>query len=162
MASVMARSNRFAPPHGDQPPSPMRYSFAYHFDAGLYAAYLRDYAMARGVKRIEGTIVDVEQHPEDGFITAVNLRDGRRVDGDLFIDCSGFRGLLIEGVLKAGYDDWSAMLPCNSAQAVPCAKVRPLTPYTLSTAQERRLDLAHPAAAPHRQRPRVLQRLHDR
>jgi tryptophan halogenase len=111
------------------------YSYAYHFDAGLYAAYLRDYAMQRGVQRIEGMITNVEQHPETGFITAVNLRDGRRVEGDLFVDCSGFRGLLIEGVYKAGYDDWSAMLPCNSAQAVPCAKVDRLTPYTVSAAK---------------------------
>jgi hypothetical protein len=125
MATVMARNGRFLPP----------YSYAFHFDAGLYAAFLRDYAMQRGAQRIEGMITDVEQHPETGFITAVKLRDGRRVEGDLFIDCSGFRGLLIEGVYKAGYDDWSAMLPCNSAQAVPCAKVEKLTPYTTSTAK---------------------------
>ena len=134
MAAAMARKNRFVPPYGDQPAATNAYSYAFHFDAGLYAAYLRDYAMQRGVQRIEGTITEVEQHPETGFITAVKLGDGRRVEGDLFIDCSGFRGLLIEGVYQAGYDDWSAMLPCNSAQAVPCARVEPLTPYTTSTA----------------------------
>jgi hypothetical protein len=136
VATMMARSQRFVPPYGDQPAASNGFSYAFHFDAGLYAAYLRDYAMARGVGRIEGMITGVEQHPETGFITALNLRDGRRVEGDLFIDCSGFRGLLIEGVYKAGYDDWSAMLPCNSAQAVPCAKVEPLTPYTTSTARQ--------------------------
>jgi tryptophan halogenase len=134
-ATVMARSNRFMPPYGDQPAVTNSYSYAFHFDAGLYAAFLRDYAMARGVQRIEGIITEVEQHPETGFITALKLRDGRRVEGELFIDCSGFRGLLIEGVYKAGYDDWSDMLPCNSAQAVPCEKVEPLTPYTTSTAR---------------------------
>jgi hypothetical protein len=135
MATVMARNGRFLPPYGDRPAASNAYSYAFHFDAGLYAAYLRDYAMQRGVQRVEGMITDVEQHPETGFITAVKLRDGRRVEGDLFVDCSGFRGLLIEGVYKAGYDDWSAMLPCNSAQAVPCASVEKLTPYTTSTAK---------------------------
>jgi tryptophan halogenase len=135
VATVMARSHRFVPPYGDQPAATNAYSYAFHFDAGLYAAYLRDYAMQRGVQRIEGMITDVEQHPETGFITAVKLRDGRRVEGDLFIDCSGFRGLLIEGVYQAGYDDWSAMLPCNSALAVPSARAGQLTPYTTSTAK---------------------------
>ena len=135
MATVMARNQRFVPPYGDQPAPSNAYSHAFHFDAGLYAAFLREYAMARGAGRIEGMINEVEQHPETGFITAVKLRDGRRVEADLFIDCSGFRGLLIEGVYKAGYDDWSAMLPCNSAQAVPCARALPLTPYTTSTAR---------------------------
>src|SRR5439155_10558854 len=94
-ATVMARRNRFTPPSGDAPSAHNAYSFAYHFDAGLYAAYLRDYAMQRGAQRIEGTIVEVELRPEDGFVAAVKLRDGRRIGGDLFIDCSGFRALLI-------------------------------------------------------------------
>ena len=130
MATLMARNNRFAPPGDDAP-----YSYAFHFDAGLYAAYLREYAMRRGVQRIEATINEVELRADDGYIAAVKLNDGRRIDGDLFIDCSGFRGLLIEGALKAGYDDWSEQLPCNSALAVPCEKVAKLTPYTTSTAR---------------------------
>jgi tryptophan halogenase len=130
MATVMARNGRFTPPEAGDP-----YSYGYHFDAGLYAAYLREYAVARGVTRIEATINDVQLRADDGFIAAVMLNDGRRIDGDLFIDCSGFRGLLIEGALKAGYDDWSRYLPCNSALAVPCARVDKLTPYTMSTAQ---------------------------
>jgi len=134
-ATAMARNNRFMEPYGDQPAVTNAFSYAYHFDASLYAAYLRDYARERGVQRIEGKINEVEQHPETGFIMALKLEDGRRIEGDLFIDCSGFRGVLIEGVYKAGYDDWSAMLPCNSAQAVPCEKVEPLTPYTTSTAR---------------------------
>jgi hypothetical protein len=130
MATVMARNNRFAVPGENAP-----YSYAYQFDAGLYAVYLRDYAVQRGVQRIEATIEDVELRAEDGFIAAVKLRDGRRIDGDLFIDCSGFRGLLIEGALHAGYEDWSDYLPCNSAQAVPCEKQPNITPYTTASAK---------------------------
>jgi tryptophan halogenase len=135
MPSVMARENKFAMPANTQPGVTDAFSFGFQFDAGLYAAYLRDYATARGATRIEGMIVGVDQHPETGFVTGVRLRDGRTVEGDLFIDCSGFRGLLIEDTLKAGYEDWSAHLPCNSALAVPCARVEPLTPYTRSTAK---------------------------
>jgi tryptophan halogenase len=134
-ASVMARENKFTMPTNAQPGVTDAFSFGFQFDAGLYANYLRDYATARGATRIEGMIVGVDQHPETGFVTALRLRDGRTVDGDLFVDCSGFRGLLIEGTLKAGYDDWSEHLPCNSALAVPCARVEPLTPYTRSTAK---------------------------
>jgi tryptophan halogenase len=134
-ATVMARENRFMPPRGDAPSAANSYSYAYHFDAGLYAAYLREYAMRRGAQRIEGTVVDVELRATDGFIEALKLADGRRIEGDLFIDCSGFRGLLIEGALHAGYDDWSDLLPCDSALAVPSARAGALTPYTMSTAK---------------------------
>lgn len=136
LASIMARHNKFLPPSEDTPGLTDAYSYGFHFDAGLYASYLRDYAVARGAQRVEGMIVAVEQHPETGFVTAVKLRDGRRLEGDLFIDCSGFRGLLIEGALQAGYEDWSNYLPCNSALAVPCASAPQLTPFTRSTAQE--------------------------
>jgi len=134
--SLMARHNKFVPPHGAQPGVTDAYSYGYQFDASLYAAYLRDYAIARGARRIEGMITGVEQHPETGFVTSVVLRDGRRVEGDLFIDCSGFRGLLIEDTLKAGYEDWTHWLPCNSALAVPCERGEPLTPYTRVSAKQ--------------------------
>ena len=134
-SSVMARHMKFTPPQEGGPKSAHNaYAFAYQFDAWLYAGYLREYAMARGVQRELGMIVDVELRPEDGFVAAVRLADGRRIEGDLFIDCSGFRGLLIEGALKAGYEDWRHWLPCDRALAVSSERTAPLRPYTSSTA----------------------------
>jgi tryptophan halogenase len=132
----MARRNRFAPPATD-PSSPLStYSYAYQFDAGLYARYLREYAEARGVTRTEGRIREIELQQESGFAEAVILDDGRRIAADFFIDCSGFRGLVIEQAMQAGYDDWSHWLPCDRAIALPSASTDEFPPYTRATALE--------------------------
>lgn len=110
--------------------------FAYHFDASLLARFMRGECEARGVERIEGRIVSVEKNPANGFVEAVVLADGRRVGGDLFVDCSGMRALLIGDALGVGYEDWSRWLLCNRALAVPSECVSPLTPYTRSTAKK--------------------------
>lgn len=111
-------------------------NYAYHLDATAYARFLRRLSEAAGVVRIEGKIVEVQQHPDSGFIQALCLASGQLIEGDFFIDCSGFRGLLIEQTLHSGYEDWSHWLPCDSAQAVQTEAVTAPLPYTRSIAHE--------------------------
>jgi tryptophan 7-halogenase len=134
---VACHKNRFAFPDPRKPNSPLAdLDYAYQFDASLVARYLRRESEARGVTRVEGRIVETVQNAGTGFVEKVRLNDGREVDGDLFVDCSGMRALLIGDALGHGYEDWNHWLPCDRAQAVPCASVEPLTPYTRSTARK--------------------------
>lgn len=135
LAWLASKANRFAMPDRDPRTALSTLDYAYHFDAVEYGRYLRRIAESRGVTRTEGLVADVERSAKDGSVHALVLKDGRRVEGDFFIDCTGFRGLLIEGALKTGYDDWSHYLPCDRAIAVPCAHGGDFTPYTRSVAQ---------------------------
>ena len=113
-----------------------RMNYAYQLDSSLYAVFLRKLAQADGVRRIEGKIAEVQLDGGTGQIAALVLDDGQRIEGDLFLDCTGFRALLIEGALHTGYDDWSHNLPCDSAIAVQTESVRPPVPYTRAIAHD--------------------------
>jgi tryptophan halogenase len=134
MSTAAAMSGKFGRPTPGAKSLVNQIAYAYHFDAGLYAAFLRRMAESQGVQRIEGKVTKVQQHGESGDVRAVVLEDGTEVEGELFIDCSGFRGLLIEDTLGAGYEDWSHFLPMDRAIAVPSENIAPPAPFTRSTA----------------------------
>ncbi len=139
MAWALARAGRMTRPTTDPRSLRATFDYAYHFDAVGYAGFLRRYAEARGVTRVEGRIGDVELDGQTGFVKAVRLDDGRRIEAELFVDCSGFRSLLLEGAMGEPFEDWSHWLPCDRAVAMPCAHPAGTTnpaPFTRSTAQE--------------------------
>ena len=138
--TAAAYGNRFMRARNDIGASPLReIAYAYHFDAGLYARFLRGLAESRGVVRTEGKIVDVRLRSEDGYVESLVMENGEVIGGELFLDGSGFRALLIGQALGVAYDDWTHWLPCDRAVAVPCAfggdVAQQMTPYTRSTAR---------------------------
>jgi len=143
----LAKRGKFAQPH-PKPPSPLAdYQYAYHFDASLYAEFLKNFSLKLGVNHIDGKIDVVNLNKESGFIESLSLENGEIIDGELFIDCSGFKGLLIEQALQTGYDDWSEWLICDRAVALQTELEGGPTPYTRSIARENgwqwRIPLQH-------------------
>lgn len=136
-ANVMAAANRFVPPSTDPASLLSRINYAYQFDSTLFGPYLRTYAAAGGVRRTEGRVVSVERHGESGDVAALTLTDGRGIEGDLFVDCSGFRSLLLGDTLGEAWEDWSQWLPCDRAVALPCAAPPgPIEPLTRAIAMK--------------------------
>ena len=133
--AVLSKQGKFFKPFEAQNTPLARTFYALHLDSGLAGQYLRRFAENLGVKRTEGIVEQVSQQ-DNGFIKSVTLKNGKTISGDFFIDCSGFRGLLIEQTLKAGYDDWSNFLPCNRAVTVQTTNVGETAPYTVSKAKE--------------------------
>ena len=134
MSTMAARKARFGRPAPGAQSLVSQIAYAYHFDASLYAAFLRRLAERQGTRREEGRIVDVRRDGETGDVTSVRLENGAQIAAELFIDCSGFRGLLIEEALETGYEDWSHWLPMDRAIAVPTSNTGPPDPFTRSTA----------------------------
>ncbi|MCW1383758.1 tryptophan 7-halogenase [Novosphingobium sp. KCTC 2891] len=132
--ALSADAGKFAPTRGNDPVWDMPY--AYHFDSGLYGQFLRRYSENLGVVRTEGMVADVQRAAGIGDIMALVLRDGRTVSGDLFVDCSGSRGVLIQQHLGTGYEDWSHWLPCDRAMAVPSERFEHTLPFTRAIAHE--------------------------
>ena len=135
-AVMAARDNRFDFPPSGKNSINSTYAYAYHFDASLYGQYLRTIAEPRGVTRTEGKVSDAEQDAETGDIRALIMESGERIAGDFFIDCSGFRSLLLSGKLGVEWEDWSQWLPCDRAMPVPTERQGDLTPYTGVTAMK--------------------------
>lgn len=131
---LAAKAGKFAQINAKDPV--LELPFAYHFDATLYAKFLRRLSEEMGVTRVEGTIERVERFHDSGYIKSLNLNDNRKLEADLFIDCTGFKGLLIEEALGTGYDDWSHLLPCDSAIAVPSERHQKTSSFTRSIAHD--------------------------
>jgi tryptophan halogenase len=134
LAVKAAEANRFQPPLQDVSLA-SSYGYAYQFDATLFGPFMREFGMAGGVKRTEGKVMSVERDSESGDVMALVLESGERIEGDLFVDCSGFRSLLLGDTLDEDWEDWTHWLPCDRAAAMPCAHVSDeIEPYTTATA----------------------------
>lgn len=133
---VTAKNDKFQLPNTGNTELQRAFGYAYQFDATLYAKFLRRFSENNGVNRVEGKVVDVSQDSVSGDVNSVTLDNGQVIAADLFVDCSGFRGVLIEQALQSGYQDWSNWLPCDRAVAVPCESNGVLSPYTRATARE--------------------------
>ncbi len=134
---VAAEARRFERPGTDAGDPTTSFGYAYQFDATRFAPFLRRWAKARGARRTEGRVVGVERDAADGTVTAVTLADGTRIAGDLFVDCSGFRSLLLGQEMAEPWEDWSHWLPCDRAIAVPSISPQAATePFTRATASE--------------------------
>ncbi|UZJ45735.1 tryptophan 7-halogenase [Marinimicrobium sp. C6131] len=136
VAVQMARAGRFSQPDIDATSPLARYNYAYHFDASLYARFLQAYAEARGVVHRRANVAAVELNSDNGYVQALTLKEGGRISGDLFIDCSGFRSLILGQTLGVPFDSWADMLPCDRAVVVQTENTEGLTPYTRSIARE--------------------------
>jgi tryptophan halogenase len=134
LSSELARAGKFAVPKPGAGPGFLFFNYALHFDATMVARYLRSWSITSGVRHVEGRVVDVRLDGASGDVTSLQLDGGRSIQGDLFIDCSGFQGLLIEKALQTGYDDWTHWLPCDRAVAMPCESRSPPASYTRSIA----------------------------
>lgn len=136
VAVAAAKRHRFALPDGPADELAASFGYAYQFDATLFAPYLRRFAEAHGASRTEGRVLTVERHPETGDVRALVMESGARIEGDLFVDCSGFRSLLLGTAMAEPWEDWSRWLPCDRAVAMPCASPDgPIEPYTRATAK---------------------------
>ncbi|WP_337191268.1 tryptophan halogenase family protein [Parapontixanthobacter aurantiacus] len=135
IAAMAGKAGKFDWPRPDTKSPMAKLAYAFQFDAARYAAFLRKKAEAAGVRRIEGRVVEVEQESETGHVAALMLDNGTKVEGELFVDCSGFRSLLLGQALDVPFSDWSHWLPCDSAVAVPCTLGGRNEPLTRSTAR---------------------------
>nr|WP_166178946.1 tryptophan halogenase family protein [Altererythrobacter segetis] len=134
LAVTAALAGKFRPPTTDGTLN-STYGYAYQFDATLFGPFLREHGKTLGVDRIEGKVVEVRQDPESGDVTALELESGQEIAGDLFVDCSGFRSLLLGTTLGEEWEDWSGWLPCDRAAALPCSHVsEEITPFTAAIA----------------------------
>ena len=157
---MAARAGKFQRPVNIANSPLSRIAYAFHFDATLYAKFMRGFAEARGVKRIEGKVTKANQNNETGFIESLDLEDGQNIPGEFFIDCTGFYGLLIEKTLESGFEDWSHYLPCNRAVTIGSKKnARPDSIYAFNS-EGRGLAMAYSAAITNREWICLLRRLH--